>query len=252
MAAPQELDDALFAAITESRLALRVPLQLELVVWDGFRSRRGEMVDLSLTGARMRFREPVTADRRPWIWLPAGLGGGLPQPIGAEVAWSDAMPGAPTGHCEVGVRFRRFPFGGRRRLTRVLADLVGSIPEAAQIAEPPDRRTSPRRTFERRIIARGKGVPLVLLGRDLSAGGLCVETRRALAIGDRLQLALHAGGDVPLVMQAEVVRAIGDDRWGLAFREISHAQQARLEQILRDQLSPQAGASALLLSEVPA
>jgi hypothetical protein len=252
MTAPRELDDALFAAITESRLTLRVPVKLELVVWDGLRSRRCEMVDLSLTGARLRFQEPVTADRRPWIWLPAGLGGGFPQPIGVEVAWSDAMPGAPTGHCQVGVRFRRFPFGGRERLARVLADLVESIPEAAQVAEPPDRRASPRRAFARRIIARGKGAPLVLLGRDLSVGGLCVETRRALAIGDRLQVALHAGGEVPLVMQVEVVRAIGADRWGLAFREPSSAQQARLEQILRDQLSPHPGANALLLSEVPA
>jgi hypothetical protein len=50
----------------------------------------------------------------------------------------------------------------------------------------------------------------------------------------------------------EVVRAIGADRWGLAFREPSSAQQARLEQILRDQLSPHPGANALLLSEVPA
>ncbi|MBM4385578.1 MAG: PilZ domain-containing protein [Deltaproteobacteria bacterium] len=252
MAAPLEIDDTLFAAITESRLALRVPVPLELVVWDGLRSRRGEVLDISLTGARVRFAEPITTDRRPWIWLPAGLGAAYPQPIGVEVAWSDALPGAPTGHCQVGVRFRSFPLGGRERLARVLADLVGRVPEAAQIEEPADRRAAPRHAFERRIIARGKGTPLVLLGRDLSAGGLCVETRRALAIGDRLQLALHAGGEVPLVMQAEVVRAIGDERWGLAFREVSSAQQLRLEQILRDQLSPHVGQNALLVSEVPA
>ena len=92
----------------------------------------------------------------------------------------------------------------------------------------------------------------MLLGRDLSAGGLCVETHRALAIGDRLQLALLACGELPLVMQAEVVRAIGEERWGLAFRDLSAQQQARLDQILHDQLSPHSGSNALLVSEVPA
>jgi hypothetical protein len=252
MAVLPELEDALFSAITENRLALRVPVRVELRVWDGWRSRPCEMIDLSLTGARLRFDEPVTADRRPWIWLPAGLGGSYPQPIGAEVTWADALAGAPTGHCQVGVRFRRFPLGGRKRLARVLADLVGRVPTGAEIPEPPERRGSPRRAFERRIIARGRGTPLVLLGRDLSAGGLCVETNRALAVGDRMQLALHAGGSVPLVMSAEVVRAIGDGRWGLAFRETTPGQQAQLDRILHDQLAPHSGANALLVSDVSA
>src|SRR5512145_1881701 len=97
-AEPLELDESLLAAIVERRLALRVPTSLGVMVRDGFRSRRGEILDLSLTGCRVRFDEPVTSDRRPWLWIPAGLGGRFSHPIGTEVAWTESLPGAPTGH----------------------------------------------------------------------------------------------------------------------------------------------------------
>jgi hypothetical protein len=251
-----ELDESLLAAIAERRLALRVPVSLEVAVRDGSRRRRGEVVDLSLTGCRMRFDEPVTADRRPWIWLPAGLGGRLAQPIGSEVAWTDSLHGAPTGHCQVGLTFRRFPFQGRKRLQRLLEELLAKTAQTAPFAEPEsaadERRAAPRAPYERRVIARGAGAPLVMLGRDLSATGICVQTRRALAIGDRLQIALHAGGSAPLVLSAEVVRGIGDDHWALTFRELVDAQRERIETLLREQVAPNgASPGALLVSQQP-
>lgn len=251
-----ELDESLLAAIAERRLALRVPVSLEVAVRDGSRRRRGEVLDLSLTGCRMRFDEPVTADRRPWLWIPAGLGGRFAQPIGSEVSWTDSLHGAPTGHCQVGLIFRRFPFHGRKRLQRLLEELLAKTAQAAPFAEPEsadERRASPRAPFERRVIARGAGAPLVMLGRDLSATGICVQTRRALAIGDRLQIALHAGGRAPLVLSAEVVRGIGDDHWALTFRELGEPQRARIETLLREQVAPNgASPGSLLVSQQPA
>ncbi len=247
------LDDSLLSEIAERRLALRVPVSVEVALRDGFRKRRGELLDLSLTGCRLRFAEPVTADRRPWLWLPAGLGGRFSHPIGSEVAWTDSVSGAPTGHCQVGLRFRRFPLAGQARLLRVLNELLARVANLELLPEkeaPPERRGAARVPYDRRVIARGAGSPLVLLGRDLSVSGISVETRRALAIGDRLQIALHAGGDVPLVVSTEVVRSVDESTWALAFRELSPAQRERVEAILHDQLAPHAPSSSLLVSEL--
>jgi hypothetical protein len=253
MGAPRQDSDELLSDLAERRLALRVPVSLRVRVSDGLRRRPAELLDLSLTGARLRFGEPVTADRRPWLWIPAGLGGRLPHPIGAEVTWTDSLPGTPTGHCQVGLRFRAFPFGGQARLARALHALLRRASDRArgrELPPPPERRDGERIPYARRVIARGAGTPLVLLGRDLSSGGLCVETRRALAIGDRLQLALHAGGEVPLVVSAEVLRAVSETAWALGFRDVSPGMQARIDAIVLEQAGPQREARSLLVSEV--
>lgn len=254
MGAPRdELEESLLSALAERRLALRVPVSLTVTLSDGLRRRAGNLIDLSLTGARLRFSEPVTADRRPWFWVPAGLGGRLPHPVFAEVAWTDSVEGAPTGHCQVGLRFRAFPFGAQQRLSRALGALLARANDSfrsSALPALPERRESSRIPYDRRVIARGAGTPLVLLGRDLSSGGLSVETRRALAVGDRLQLALHAGGHMPLVVQAEVLRAVDDAVWALAFREVGAPQQARIDAIVREQASPRGQSSSLLVSEL--
>lgn len=252
MAAP-ELDDALLAAIAERRLALRVPVGFAVVVREGFRRLRAEVIDLSLTGCRLRFDEPITEDRRPWIWIPAGLGGRLPHPVQAEIAWTDSQPGAPTGHCQVGMRFRRFPFRAERRLERVLHALLARVARAEPaLVEPEERRGDARAAYTRPVIARGGGTPRVLLGRDLSTGGLSVEARNGLAVGQRLQIALHAGGRTPLVLTAEVVRTGAGGAAGLRFRDLSPEQRQCIDRLLVELVGPQgAGENSLLVSQLP-
>ena len=55
----------------------------------------------------------------------------------------------------------------------------------------------------------------VLVGRDLSAGGMYVEPHPDLKRGDRLTLALHTGREQRLLVEAEVVRK---ETEGLALR----------------------------------
>src|SRR5262249_39724526 len=89
----------------ERRLALRVPVRRAVraaLRLRGFAPRR---TALSGGGCRRRCPEPVTAHGSLWIVLPAGFGGRLPLPIRGEVARAESVRGAPTGVCDVALRF---------------------------------------------------------------------------------------------------------------------------------------------------
>jgi hypothetical protein len=242
-----ESDDPLLAAIAEKRLALRVPAGLSVVLRYGLRRRRGELLDLSLTGARLSLSAPIAAGRRGWLWIPAGLGGRLAHPIGAVVAWSEPQSAAAS---QAGLAFRSYPLGGRARLRRALGELLERAAEDPSVAPLAERRAAKRIPYGRRVIARGAGAPLVMLGHEISSSGMRVETRRALAVGDTMQLALHAGGSVPLVVRAEVVRSIGEGEWAIAFRCLDAAQRERIDAVLRDRAAGPAAAPSLLVSRV--
>jgi hypothetical protein len=82
---------------------------------------------------------------------------------------------------------------------------------------PAERRERHRRAYDKRVVALGDEATRVLLGRDISAGGMRVDPNPSLDVGDRLQLALHAGSrSEPMVVHAEVLRDDGDD--GLVLR----------------------------------
>ena len=83
-----------------------------------------------------------------------------------------------------------------------------------------NRRREARRWFGRRVIARGAGRPRVLLGRDVSPGGMRVENAQGLVKDDALQIALHSHtGEVPLVVTARVLRV--DDNGDAALRFVN-------------------------------
>ena len=86
--------------------------------------------------------------------------------------------------------------------------------------------------FPRRVIALGDDAPRVLIGRDLSLGGMAVEAGVPLATGQRLKLALHVrAGEVPLVVEAQVVRTDGA-AVGLRFDSLSDATRGYLAKML--------------------
>ena len=227
----------------ERRLALRVPVRRRVRAAIGVRAFEALLMDLSVTGCRIRCSQPVTAHGSVWIVLPAGLGGRLPLPVRGEVARAESVRGEPTGVCDVALRFRSLP---PRAYDRVCAVVAEALAPAAPDAE---RRGSPRRWFGRRVIARGAGRPRVLLGHDLSLGGMRVENAAGLTAGEELQLALHShAGEVPLVVRARVLRAneVGDA--ALEFLGLGPAQRLALEKILSEVGG--AGEGSALVSEV--
>jgi hypothetical protein len=211
----------------ERRLALRVPVRRPVRAAIGLRPFEALLLDLSVTGCRIRCVQPVTAHGSVWIVLPAGFGGRLPLPVRGEVARADSVRGEPTGVCDVALRFRALTPRAYERVCAAVAEVLAPAPEAQE------RRRSSRSWFGRRVIARGAGRPRVLLGRDLSLGGMRVENAAGLAAGDELQLALHShAGDLPLVLGARVLRTEVNGQAALEFVALGAAQHAALEKIL--------------------
>lgn len=95
---------------------------------------------------------------------------------------------------------------------------AGSGSQRPTNENPRDRRVHPRGQFASSIVAEGTEGPFVLIGRDLSAGGMRIERHRDLHVGDRFRLALRGPTNSdPIVVEAEIVRDDGPGGFGLTF-----------------------------------
>jgi hypothetical protein len=99
--------------------------------------------------------------------------------------------------------------------------------------EASERRRDARHSYGKRVIARGSERPRVLLGRDLSLGGMRVDPDPDLPLGTELQVALHArAGVTPLVLVARVVRDDGEGGLFLGFQDVTDGQREYLSGML--------------------
>lgn len=106
-----------------------------------------------------------------------------------------------------------------------------------------ERRQHTRGTFPHPVTAEtvaatrpaawrdGRG--MVLMGRDLSPGGMRVESLPDLSIGDRFQLGLFGPGlPEALRVHCEVIRDDGEEGLALAFRELAPETAGKLEKLV--------------------
>lgn len=99
--------------------------------------------------------------------------------------------------------------------------------------DPRDRRAHPRGQYASGIVAEGEDGPFVLIGRDLSAGGMRIERHPDLHVGDRFTIALHGPtATEPIVVAAEVVRDDGGDGFGLVFDALEGRAVEELEKMV--------------------
>jgi hypothetical protein len=107
-------------------------------------------------------------------------------------------------------------------------------PERANEASgPSDRRQSARIPYDRRVVALGNEAARILIGRDLSPGGMRITRSDHVAVGDQLRVALHCGTEMePLIVRARAERDDGEDGFVLGFDELSPSQRDRLEKII--------------------
>lgn len=96
-----------------------------------------------------------------------------------------------------------------------------------------DRREHARRVFSGSVEAEGPGGRAVLIGRDLSAGGMRIEALPGLALGDRFRVAIYGPEQVePYRVESEVVRDDGEAGLALRFLDVTRPVAAALEKIV--------------------
>jgi hypothetical protein len=99
-------------------------------------------------------------------------------------------------------------------------------------ADPSDRRQSVRASFDRKIARLDDEANSVLLGRDLSVGGMRVEYHERVRVGDLLELALYVSPrEEPIVVKARVAHDASDG-FGLAFEDVPQETHTRLEKLI--------------------
>jgi len=98
---------------------------------------------------------------------------------------------------------------------------------------PAERREHTRGQYESSLVAESEQGPFVLIGRDLSAGGMRIEAHPDLHVGDHFRVVLHGPvpGD-PFMIGAKVVRDNGADGFGLVFDRVDREMAHELEKMV--------------------
>lgn len=112
--------------------------------------------------------------------------------------------------------------------------LAPKAPEAEPEAEASDRRREARHHIDRRVIALGEEATRVLMGRDISFGGMRVNPNPLLRVGANVRLAIHVNGrEIPLVVMARVHRDDGDRGVVLRFHQLDSSDTEILNEMLK-------------------
>jgi hypothetical protein len=104
-----------------------------------------------------------------------------------------------------------------------------------QAADPggSERRTEGRHPYASRVVALDSEAARVFIGRDISTGGMRVDSHPDLGLGARLKLALHAGPrSEPVLVDALVDRDDGDEGIFLRFSSVDDRMQRELDLVI--------------------
>jgi len=245
-------------------------------------SRRAVLAELSLRGCRLLSSHTARRDARIRVRLPARLAGGRALSLPGRVVRTGPGSGEECGAQCMAVVFEGL---GREELARVQgileahargpASCAGAPPlprrqqessappagpdasaspdEPRQLA-PGERRCGRRADYPHHVVALGAEAAGVLVGRDLSEGGMRVEPHDELTVGDALKIALHAGPRTePLVLGVRVERDDGRDGLLLRFEgpgPREREQLAKIVQSLPGLESAGVGRGELVVSEI--
>ena len=256
---PEALRLLLLSALYRSddrRGVARLPAGCEVTWFEGWQRRRGTLLDLSSEGCRLLVERRVEPRAALSIALPRQVAGWPTLRLKGRVA-RITRDASRRGMLSMAVVFGDLSPRARMRLDALLEELrlgpvalaeaspaqsaepasspVASSPGGAQTRED-ERRLYPRGAFEREVLALGRqseGVRNILVGRDLSLGGIRVEAHPALGLGDRIHLALYDTlTREPLTVTAEVVRDDGERGLGLRFLDLDVAASEQVQRIV--------------------
>jgi hypothetical protein len=115
----------------------------------------------------------------------------------------------------------------------VAVETKGAPTGAPQATAARERRAGPRRALQRHFVAMAEEATRVLIGRDISLGGMRIDPHPTLSIGDELSIAVHLRArEAPMVIHARVERDDGDRGLLLQFHDLTEATAQRLGRIV--------------------
>jgi hypothetical protein len=260
------LTDALYAGPErrrEPRRSVGVPVRYRTGLW----RRRALLTDLSLHGCGLLTPRPLRDGARIALHLPPALGVGRTLVLRGRVVRIGPAPLPAEGGHAAAVRFGALSAAARDRLRSAVVIHACGPARLPEVPRPPlvgaseaadeERRAGPRREFRRHVIAHAAAGSGVLLGRDLSRGGMRIARGPRLALGAALRLAIPlAPGEGPLVVDATVARDDGERGLVLRFGALAADGEARLKRALgylpicRSQSDPDADYAGLVVSEI--
>jgi hypothetical protein len=223
----------------EKRRAERVAVGAPISFRVGLRRRAGALVELSATGCRLLASHIPARGARVTVFLP-DPDGGRALPVRGSVLRMSLM----VRMREIAVSFAPHNDRMRARVERLVAlhragpaAWAGSaLPGAGPPGGRRDQRRHRRGRYRKRVIALFEGGARVLLGRDLSLGGMRVEAGGELEGGQIISLALHGSSLVnPLVVRARVVRRGLSRESVLRFIDLDDATRDRLAKLVAEQ-----------------
>ena len=267
----------LYAGV-EKRGELRIPLGFDVSIRTGLLPRRATLADLSSSGCRLLSPYALEPGMRIKVDVPTGNENAETLSLTGRVLrihLDERLQG--DGLYSTAVVFDGADATMSRRLEETLRMRAGArITEAGSLAferqgldlaelpsEPPaesdgkERRQNPRASYQGTIAAFGNPALHVLVGRDLSTGGMRVHSHPELELGDRLHLALYGEAcDEPISVFATVSRDDGDCGLGLVFDPLDDAACLELEKLVANLPSVEslhdgeAGAMGTVMSKI--
>jgi hypothetical protein len=266
----------------EKRRSVRVNIGAPVHFRSGWRRRPAVLTDLSVGGCRVLTPRPVAPGTSITLAISAKLSGSRRFSVKGRVLRNLTVKNSDW-HSVI-ARFVRLG-ADQERLLRATIDVYASgpatfeqerlaVPDAAVMglpgaapeiaAKPPapsavesaERRTAPRYEIDRRVIALSEESARVLVGRDISLGGMRVDPSPLLVVGQDVRLAIHFGNqEVPLVVTARVHRDDAERGVVLRFHGLDPDTARRLNEMLDTlpMLDPGAtGSAGMIISEIVA
>jgi hypothetical protein len=244
----------------ERRREQRHPIGCTVVFRSGLRRKNAVLADLSQRGGLILSDAPHAPGTKLNLQLPKSLGSRAVTLKSRVVRCGDHPD--PEGQYAIGLAFEPMKSVQVAELRDILRsrregpmvfdrDMPSRPATAAQAAGenedleatlPPkhevdpsgdDRRQHGRSAYRSEIVSIEGEASLVLLGRDISVGGMRVEPNPDLKVGNSMRLAIYGEArEEPFIVHASVEREEADGSFGLKFERVQPALAARLENLI--------------------
>jgi len=237
----------------------RAAIGYEVAYRSGLWRRTATLADVSERGLRLLSTRPLPLGTRACVAIPSALAGERGFNVSCRVVRVVQRP-APGGRREfwVALKVDANDATARSQLHDVVemfragpvrleaaAELRGETPAPEELRPAPaapieaaaeagesegERRQHRRASYQRSVMSLDASPARVLVGRDLSAGGMRVDPNPGLEPGQRLRLALYGGArEEPSIVSARVVRNDGDAGVALQFEQVDAVVARRIE-----------------------